>query len=307
MSNYPVINNDTINPNDPNFTYTEWDNFNGEDWDTSIANCHGFGNITLITHKDQPTLKLFIAKEISDILEYDQTKNMQFNLNSTDFNVPNWATLNKINGLAEALGREVPSRGFLLINYSGFNNAIMKSTKPNAKIIQQWIYGSVMPQVAETGSYNNDDLIFKLENRITNLENMIKQMMVVLESQYEQLKTINNNVLKIESSPPITFDGFAEPKTVRKSFDIMVFTKHINRKFNRNYGRNTMYDFLRQLGLIELGSSKPSRKAIKEDILSIEHFIINYEDGSTGKSIRTVMFNDKVKDIIRQLKVLKVI
>ena len=146
-----------IDVTDPNYNLTDWINFNGSDWTASKVDCHGFGELTVITNNDKPTLKLFIAKEVSELLEYNSRDGLSHHVNVHDSKPLDFSTLNKINDLAKCYGRDLPSRGTTILNYAGFNTAIMKSNKPNAKVIQQWIYGSVMPSIAETGKFDSTE------------------------------------------------------------------------------------------------------------------------------------------------------
>ena len=148
---------------DPKFTYTNWDNMVPSDWTATRQDCHQFGEITVITHDRVPTLKLFIAKEIAAIFGYsNRHKLAELVINDSKSKVPNSGVLKKDNQIKdldqilEDVGSSVPNRGLSIINYAGFNHAMMRSELPNAKLIQSWIYGNVMPKIAETGSYSID-------------------------------------------------------------------------------------------------------------------------------------------------------
>ena len=203
-----VVDNTLIvepDPSDPRFTFLDWNNFNGNDWTATRQDCHQFGEITVITHNEVPTLKLFIAKEIAKIFEYYETKGLTRLLDSQNLRLVSGANLNEIKELGaifEAQAREISPQGMKLINYAGFNHAMMKSNKPNAKIIQRWVYGNVMPKIAETGSYTTENKVLDKLNQFTELfvnqENNISQFKELFANQENKINQLTEQLNKLQ-------------------------------------------------------------------------------------------------------------
>ena len=98
-----------------------------------------FGNITAIEKDGEPW---FIAKEISDILEYSETSKMLRRIDDDDR--LKWAGV-------DSIGK---SNTYVIINESGFYNAVIGSKKPEAKRFKKWITSEVLPSIRKTGSYS---------------------------------------------------------------------------------------------------------------------------------------------------------
>ena len=194
-----------IDPSDPNYNFTDWDNFNGSDWIATRQNCHNFGDITVITHNSIPTLKLFIAKEISEMFGYTQTKNLTDLIGTENFKVRNQRNLNEIDDLVKVIDFEIPPRGISLINYAGFNYAIMHSTKPNAKLVQKWVYGKIL-EIQKIGvnlkniANNLEKIDYLPNNRYITVENGVPYTTSIIISQFfdirhkNLLQTIDNKI-----------------------------------------------------------------------------------------------------------------
>ena len=103
-----------------------------------------FGNLTLL-EKDNESW--FIAKEIADILEYNQTSDMTRRLDTDE----------KINQRFQLSPTNVTQK--TIINESGLYEAIFGSHMSKAKVFKKWVKTEVLPAIRKTGGYvNNDDL-----------------------------------------------------------------------------------------------------------------------------------------------------
>ena len=48
---------------------------------------------------------------------------------------------------------EIPNRGLVVINESGFYSLVLKSKMPKAKQFKRWVTNEVLPQIRQTGGY----------------------------------------------------------------------------------------------------------------------------------------------------------
>ena len=99
-----------------------------------------FGNITAIEKDGEPW---FVAKEIADILEYNQTSDMTKRLDTDEKAI---TPLKLISSNQQ--------RNQTVINESGLYEAIFGSHMPKAKIFKKWIKTEVLPSIRKTGSYS---------------------------------------------------------------------------------------------------------------------------------------------------------
>ena len=98
-----------------------------------------FGNLTVIEKEGEP---FFVAKEIADILGYSKTNRM---VNRLDDDEKTYGPV-----LVPTSNYEV---NHVLINESGFYNAVLGSKKPIAKELKKWVTGTVLPQIRRDGMY----------------------------------------------------------------------------------------------------------------------------------------------------------
>lgn len=83
----------------------------------------------------------FVAKDIAEILEYQDTEAMTRRLDEDE----------KLNLQFVGIGQ---TRNMIAINESGFYNAILGSQKPAAKKFKRWVTSEVLPSIMKTGKFN---------------------------------------------------------------------------------------------------------------------------------------------------------
>ena len=131
-----------------------------------------FGNITAI-EKDGETW--FIAKEISEVLEYSLTGNMLKRLDEDEkADIPFWNVSSN------------QHRNQVVINESGFYNAVIGSKKLEAKKFKKWVTSEVLPSIRKTGSYS----IQKMP------ETKIEWMKLAVETEEARLIAVEDSVKK---------------------------------------------------------------------------------------------------------------
>ena len=70
---------------------------------------------------------------------------------------------------------EIPNRGLMVINESGFYSLILRSDMPNAKKFKRWVTSEVLPQIRKTGAYspNNQLTLSEFKGQVMTLVNDI--------------------------------------------------------------------------------------------------------------------------------------
>lgn len=87
----------------------------------------------------------FIAKHVSEILEYTDAQAMTRRLDDEE----------KSNRQIVGLGPETGGRGVICINESGLYSAVLSSKKPAAKAFKKWVTSEVLPSIRKTGGYQS--------------------------------------------------------------------------------------------------------------------------------------------------------
>lgn len=131
----------------------------------------------------------FVAKDVADILEYDQTSNMIKRLDSEDF------ISSKLEGM------NMKSK---LINESGLYTSILGSKKKETRPFKRWITHEVLPTIRKHGAYMTDakaqdvlsgnglaDLLLQAGNQIKQLESEKEVMQVELAEATEKTRYLD--------------------------------------------------------------------------------------------------------------------
>lgn len=120
----------------------------------------------------------FVAKDVSDILGYDQTSNMLKRIDEEDF------MSSKLDGM---------NMKSTLINESGLYSAIIGSKKPEAKQFKRWVTSEVLPTIRKHGAYMTDS---KLEEALLNPDTLINLATQLKQEREEkaQLRALNSTL-----------------------------------------------------------------------------------------------------------------
>jgi len=100
-----------------------------------------FGEIRVTDNNGEPW---FIAKDIAERLDYDQASSLLKIIEDEDKN----SIISTLNP------NSVCPQKVSIINESGLYQAIMRSTKPEAKQFKRWVCKEVLPAIRKTGSYS---------------------------------------------------------------------------------------------------------------------------------------------------------
>lgn len=112
----------------------------------------------------------FVAKDISDILEYSETNRMTSRLDEDEFISTKLVDMNM---------------KFTLLTESGLYHAILGSKKPEAKVFRKWVTSEVLPSLRKTGSYNVKPQYVPTEYEIKQQKLEISRLFEKISSNYD--------------------------------------------------------------------------------------------------------------------------
>lgn len=111
----------------------------------------------------------FVAGDVSKILGYAQTNNMNKHIDAED----------KMKHVLQNGGNYVNQS---LINESGVYSAVFGSKKPEAKRFKKWVTSEVLPRIRKTGGYVQNEENFQSE------EELIYHAMQMMERKIREMK-----------------------------------------------------------------------------------------------------------------------
>jgi hypothetical protein len=194
---------------------------------------------------------------------------------------------NEIKGLQELHPQTV------LIKEPDVLRLIMASKKPEAEPFQDWVFEEVLPEIRRTGSYSfnaQQHMLAVMSKSIVEMAEAITKLTI----QFEEFKE------------PSKFKGLPS-KNKNTYFDVGSLSDYISEEFKIKIGRNKIYDYFRQLNWIENNSTMPTFIALHLDILNIDACVIQYEDGTSGKAVRTMINKSKINKFIEFLQLQNII
>ena len=191
------------------------DTFNSID-NTCIAtkNNTPFGELTVIVNPNDNNV-FFVAKELSELLQYSQTSNMLKRLESAEFRRLTGGVLNEIKNLESILG-SIEQLGMNLISEEGFYSVITNSGKPEAKKFRRYVNGVILPTIRKTGSYNTSSIPSTNVSTIVNtvIEAVQQQSHAYLDEKINKLiayKRIENKLYSYQEMTDLINETYAKP------------------------------------------------------------------------------------------------
>lgn len=222
-----------------------------------IFNFHG-AQVRVLMRDGEPW---FVAKDVSGILGYRDAANLTRRLDDDEKDTRKTST---------------PSgkQEMTIINESGLYNAVLGSTKPNAREFRKWVTGEVLPSIRKTGGY----LIARKDESPEEI--MARALLVAKE-------TIDRQKRKIEQDRPKV--QFADAVTASDTcITVGELAKLISQSTGYKTGRDRLFDWLRKAGwLISYGSSRnmPSQRGMERGF-----FMIHARTGQSGNGNPPVIF-----------------
>lgn len=189
----------------------------------------------------------FIAKDVSDILEYRDPSTATRNLESNE-------------KLLHTLHVAGQSRKTTLINESGLYELIFGSRKPEAKAFKKWVKTEVLPSIRRTGGYVQEGRAIDFVNSwLPQVDDVTKGVIAsTLESNRKLVLENKTLTTTIEEQTP-KVQAYQHLLDSSGHMRIGDFAKHIN------IGRNTFLKMLRDDGIMmkDGGSNVPKQSHMK--------------------------------------------
>lgn len=212
----------------------------------------------IINENNEP---LFIAKEVTEILEYRTASDAV-------------RILDEDEKLIRTLCVAGQNRDVNLITESGLYSLIMTSRKPEAKAFKKWVTSEVLPSIRKHGAYMTPQ---KIEDVLLNPDLIIQ---LATNLKIEQQKVKEQQQLINDQKPMVLF---AEALQISKHSILIGEMAKILKQNNINIGQNRLFDWLRSNRyLISKGEQRnlPSQKGLELGLFEVKTTTINSSDGS---------------------------
>lgn len=246
-----------------------------------------FGAVRVAEINNEPW---FVAKDISDVLEYRTSSDMTRILDEDEkMHLSREEVLTRIKCVTE-----INNKGMNFINESGLYSAILRSNKPEAKKFKKWVTKEVLPTIRKTGGYLGN------AEEMTEEEIMAKALIVAQ-------KTIENKNKLIEELKPKAI--FADAVSASHTSILVGELAKILKQNGVDTGQKRFFEWLRDNGYLikRKGSdyNMPTQKSMDQGLFEIKETTINHSDGHisisktpkvTGKG--QVYFINKLKPVL---------
>lgn len=167
----------------------------------------------------------WVLKDVCNVLDISQAVRVAERLDEDEVSQTH---------IADSLGRRQET---YIVNESGLYNVILRSDKPEAKPFRKWVTSEVLPSIRKNGGYiaNQENLTPEqiVANALIVAQNIISQK----DKQIEQMKP------KAEF-----FDAVADSRTAISMNEV---SKVLGIKGYEGYGRNNLFEFLRNNGILD--------------------------------------------------------
>ncbi|MGH0448540.1 BRO family protein [Bacillus mycoides] len=209
-----------------------------------VFNNEEFGQVRTVTQGEDVW---FVAKDVSDVLEYRDTHNMVRFLDEDEKDTHQVSTPGG-------------SQMMKVINESGLYSAILKSKKPQAKAFKKWVTSEVLPSIRKHGAYMTDQV---LEQAVTNPDFAIG-LLTKLKEEKEKLAAAQQQI--VQQQPLVTFAEacMQSDKSLKVSEVAKLAAKH-----NIKIGQRQLFAKLREWELMFKRSTEPTQTAVEKGLFEI--------------------------------------
>ena len=220
-----------------------------------------FGSVRVVEIDNEPW---FVAKDISDVLEYRTSSDMTRILDEDEkMHLSREEVLTRIKCVTE-----INNKGMNFINESGLYSAILRSNKPEAKKFKKWVTKEVLPTIRKTGGY------------LGNAEEMTEEEIIAKALMVAQ-KTIENKNKLIEELKPKAI--FADAVSASHTSILVGELAKILKQNGVDTGQKRFFEWLRDNGYLikRKGSdyNMPTQKSMDQGLFEIKETTINHSDG----------------------------
>lgn len=212
----------------------------------------------------------WVLKDLCEILELDQVAGVKRRL--SDDVISN-------HPIPDSLGRQQDTT---IINEDGLYDVILESRKTEAKAFRKWITGEVIPSIRQTGSYSmtpqlprsyKEALIAHSEAILALAAEVDKNEELTLDNKHktEQLKEQAPKVAMYQML--IAADNTQPIGTIAKAVGM---------------GRNTLFNFLREKGLLMKNSTLPYQKYVDQELFVVKEVPTQRGDKTVNEAVTRV-------------------
>lgn len=236
---------------------------------------------------DENNNPLFVAKDVCDILEIQNTTQAMLQLDDDE-------------KLTYVLDRSGQNRQVNLITESGLYSLVLKSRKLEAKAFKKWVTSEVLPSIRKHGIYATPKTLKDMLRDPAYITNVLQVLQEEQEKNAELRKELS------ESEPKVIFaNAVAASSTTILVGELAKLLK----QNGVDIGQNRLFEWLRKNGyLISRNGTDynmPTQKAMELDLFVIKETAISKPDGHiqisktpkvTGKG-QTYFINKFLKDV----------
>lgn len=190
-------------------------------------------NVRVIDINGEPW---FVGKDVAGVLGYSDTQAMTRRLDADE-----------VSTCTDDSSGQV--RHITTINESGLYNAVLGSSKPEAKAFKKWVTSEVLPSIRKHGAYVTNE---KLSEWLADPTHMIEAL-TALKEEREKVRALEQQ--REVDRPKVVF---AESVAVAKT-SILVgeMAKLIKQATGTDIGQNRFFEYLRKHGYLHsFGSQK---------------------------------------------------
>lgn len=248
-----------------------------------------FNGNAVRTTKDEKGEPWFVAKDVADILGYGKTEAMTRRMDDDE----------KDATICSTLGGE---QKMTVINESGLYNAILGSSKPEAKAFRKWVTSEVLPAIRKDGGY--------IASRADETPEMImaRALQVAQATIEKHQRQLAEAEKQIEEAKPKV--AFVELFCTAKNSNVLIreFANTVNQALGlKGFGQTAMFDYLKSCEYLTC-NGYPTKKATDLRVLEVREYLVGKGNGESFVSHTTKItpkgqtyFLDKIKEKINAI------
>ena len=224
-----------------------------------------FKGAALRTLTDEAGEPWFVAKDVCDILELENTTNALRALDEDE-------KTNITNCNVAQNGGRAP----IIISEPGLYKLIMRSRKPEAKEFQRWVTHEVLPQIRRTGGY------VPVSDADDDMTILAKAVMIGQRTMEAQKRKIAEQAEHIRTLEPKA--RFADAVAASDGTCLVGELAKMLRQNGIDIGQNRLFRLLQADGYLgKSGSNRnvPTQKAMDLGLFRIKETTITHADGHT--------------------------
>ena len=240
-----------------------------------------FGKVRVVIIEGQ---SWFVAKDICKSLEIKNSRDVLNRLDDDEKGVV----------LTDTPGGQ---QNMSAVNEYGLYNLILGSRKPEAKQFKRWITHEVLPEIRKTGFYSirkpDSYMIEDKYERVKRWEEEQREADAKIEEQRRRALLAEAKVDELSPKAEhfdiaMNSDSLLSMKETANALNFVNKTTYTTKRGKeksklKDIGRNTLFDILREQGIIMLNSTQPYQKYINAG-----YFKVTLDEVETRNGIKLV-------------------